>query len=52
VYDYVKRTSVLSFSREALLKYGRQAAGLADLEGLEAHGRSITLRLDADPGKP
>jgi len=49
VYDFVKRTSVLSFSREALLRYGRPAARLADLEGLEAHGRSITLRIDADP---
>jgi histidinol dehydrogenase len=52
VYDYVKRMSVLSFSREALLKYGRQAARLADLEGLEGHGKSITRRLDADPGNP
>ncbi|HQM91406.1 MAG TPA: histidinol dehydrogenase, partial [Syntrophales bacterium] len=52
VYDYLKRMSVLSFSREALMKYGRQAARLADLEGLEGHGKSITRRMDADPENP
>lgn len=45
VYDFVKRTSVLSFSEEALQKYGRQAARFAQMEGLEAHGRSIDTRL-------
>ncbi|HYA13857.1 MAG TPA: histidinol dehydrogenase, partial [Syntrophales bacterium] len=45
VYDFVKRSSVLSFSKEALLRYGKQAARFAELEGLEAHGRSIEKRL-------
>ncbi len=45
VYDFVKRSSVLSFSKEALQRYGKQAARFAEMEGLEAHGRSIEKRL-------
>ncbi|HVO68056.1 MAG TPA: histidinol dehydrogenase [Syntrophales bacterium] len=45
VYDFVKRSSVLSFSKDALLRYGKQAARFAELEGLEAHGKSIEKRL-------
>ncbi|OPY84447.1 MAG: Histidinol dehydrogenase [Syntrophus sp. PtaU1.Bin208] len=45
VYDFVKRISVLSFSREVLEEYGPQAARFAHLEGLDAHGNSISLRI-------
>jgi histidinol dehydrogenase len=45
VYDFVKRSSVLSFSEESLRKYGKRAARFADMEGLEAHGKAITKRL-------
>ncbi|TFG93028.1 MAG: histidinol dehydrogenase, partial [Syntrophobacterales bacterium] len=45
VYDFIKRMSVLSFSEEALKTYGPKAARFAEIEGLEAHGRSITRRL-------
>jgi len=45
VYDFVKRISVLSFSREALEDYGPKAARFAHLEGLDAHANSISLRL-------
>jgi len=45
VYDFVKRISILSFSREMLEEYGPQAARFAHLEGLDAHGNSISLRL-------
>jgi histidinol dehydrogenase len=45
VYDFVKRSSVLSFSREALQKYGKQAARFAEMEGLDAHGKSVTIRM-------
>ncbi|MDO9586071.1 MAG: histidinol dehydrogenase, partial [Syntrophales bacterium] len=45
VYDFVKRTSILRFSREALQRYGRETARLADLEGFDAHSRSISLRV-------
>ena len=47
VYDFVKRTSILSFSRDALERYGRPTARFAGIEGLDGHGRSVLLRLDA-----
>ncbi|MCX5845338.1 MAG: histidinol dehydrogenase [Deltaproteobacteria bacterium] len=45
VYDFVKRSSVLSFSPEALQKYGKQAARFAEMEGLDAHGKSVAIRM-------
>jgi histidinol dehydrogenase len=45
VYDFVKRTSIVSFSEAALGTYGRQAARFAGMEGLDGHGRSISIRL-------
>lgn len=45
VYDFVKRTSVISFSRESLQKYGDRALRFARMEGLDAHGKSIIVRL-------
>jgi len=45
VYDFVKRTSVLHFSEEALRRYGFQAAQFAEMEGLDAHGKSVAMRL-------
>ncbi|MDO8784951.1 MAG: histidinol dehydrogenase [Syntrophales bacterium] len=45
VHDFVKRTSVISFSREALHRYGKEAVRLAKLEGLDGHGRSIAMRM-------
>lgn len=45
VYDFVKRTNVLSFSREALARYGGPTVRLAGLEGLDGHGNSVRLRL-------
>jgi len=45
VYDFFKRTSVLSFSEKGLARYGEPTAHFADLEGLFGHGRSVRLRL-------
>ncbi|HOD34951.1 MAG TPA: histidinol dehydrogenase [Syntrophales bacterium] len=45
VYDFVKRTSLISFTAGALEKYGAEAETFARLEGLEAHGRAIAKRL-------
>jgi histidinol dehydrogenase len=46
VYDFVKRTSVLNFSRRGLETLAAQTALLADVEGLEAHGLAIRRRID------
>ncbi|MFB3924663.1 MAG: histidinol dehydrogenase [Syntrophales bacterium] len=46
VYDFLKRTSVISFSREALGRYAEAARRFAEMEKLDAHGNSITVRLN------
>ncbi len=45
VLDFMKRTSILKCSAESLASLGPSAAILADAEGLQAHARSITIRL-------
>jgi len=46
VLDYMKRTSVVKLGAEQLHKLGPAAMCLAQAEGLEAHARSIAVRLD------
>ena len=50
VDDFLKKSSVLSFSPAALARYGRSVTALAALEGLEAHGRAVSLRLEKESG--
>jgi len=45
VLDFMKRTSFLQVSPEALGKIGPAAVALANAEGLPAHAKSVTLRL-------
>ena len=47
VYDFQKRSSIIAVSREGARTLGRLAATLAQGEGLPAHARSATLRVDA-----
>jgi histidinol dehydrogenase len=47
VDDFVKKSSVLSYSLEALEMDGDTVMAIADKEGLWAHGRSVSLRLEA-----
>ncbi|MCF6322329.1 MAG: histidinol dehydrogenase [Rhizobiaceae bacterium] len=46
VLDYMKRTSVLRCGPDQLAKIGPAAVTLAHAEGLQAHGRSITIRMN------
>jgi len=46
VLDFMKRTSVLKCGPEQLRKLGPAAVALGEAEGLEAHARSVRLRLD------
>ncbi len=46
VLDFMKRTSLLKCSPEALRALAPAATQLADAEGLQAHGRSVTIRLN------
>jgi len=47
VYDFVKRSSVVSYSPSALVGQADSGVELARLEGLEAHARSLALRVEA-----
>lgn len=46
VLDFVKRTSVLKLGPEQLRTLGPAAIALARAEGLDAHGRSVAIRLN------
>jgi len=46
VYDFQKRTSVIGCSPEAASQLGKTATVLARGEGLDAHARSATLRVN------
>ncbi|MBT3306916.1 MAG: histidinol dehydrogenase [Alphaproteobacteria bacterium] len=46
VLDFVKRTSIIGCDADALSRVGPAAATLAAAEGLDAHGLSISIRLN------
>jgi histidinol dehydrogenase len=46
VEDFVKKSSIVSLSRAGLERIGGAVVHLAALEGLDAHGRSVSIRLD------
>lgn len=45
VYDFVKRTSVLSFSQKEFMRLAPAVEILAEAEGLSAHSKSISVRM-------
>jgi len=46
VADFLKRTSIVACTPDALAKLGPAAVALAEAEGLGAHGRSVSIRLN------
>ena len=50
VFDFLKRTTWVSADAAALRAVGPAAVALAAAEGLDAHGRSIALRLALNAG--
>ena len=48
VYDFMKKTSLIHYSKEALGKEKDSIATFADNEGLTAHGNSIRIRFAAN----
>ena len=44
VYDFIKRSSILSFSKKGFITLAEAVKTIADAEGLEAHGNTISLR--------
>ncbi len=47
VFDFLKRTTWVEADRAGLAKIGPAAVVLAEAEGLDAHGRSVAVRLNA-----
>lgn len=45
VNDFLKKTSFISFSREALGRVGKKVIQCAEKEGLKAHARAVEVRL-------
>lgn len=48
VDDFMKKSSVIYYSKEALLRDGDQIISLARHEGLDAHARAIQIRLEKE----
>jgi histidinol dehydrogenase len=46
VDDFVKKSSIVHFTKGGLQRLGRDIVRIAGLEGLEAHGKSVSHRLD------
>ncbi len=46
VDDFVKKSSIVYFSKSGLQRLGDDIVRIAGLEGLEAHGRSVSVRLE------
>lgn len=46
VDDFVKRSSVISYSREALERSGQHLVRIAEVEGLEAHANMVRIRVN------
>lgn len=44
VADFVKRTSLIEYGPEALSRQAAQIEALAEIEGLAAHGRAVSIR--------
>ena len=49
VYDFLKRTTWISADAAALAVVGPSAVALAEAEGLQAHARSVAIRLGNPP---
>lgn len=46
VDDFVKKSSIICFSEGGLKRLGNDIVRIAGLEGLEAHAKSVSIRLD------
>lgn len=51
VDDFIKKSSVISYSKEALLRDAGQISALARFEGLQAHARAVEIRVEKEGGQ-
>ena len=49
VLDFMKRSSIVACDAESIRAIGPATVRLAEAEGLDAHARSVALRLAANP---
>jgi histidinol dehydrogenase len=52
VYDFIKRTSLISYTKEALQSCGKTVTMLAEMEDLGGHANSVKLRMEGLDKKP
>jgi histidinol dehydrogenase len=45
VHDFLKRTSIIEYSAQALSAHAADIMRLAEVEGLDAHGRAVAVRV-------
>lgn len=50
VDDFIKKSSIIYYSKEALLRDAPQIAALAKFEGLQAHARAVEIRVEKEGG--
>ena len=46
VYDFVKRSSLLQYDKEAFEAVAEKVMAFANVEGLQAHGLAVKRRMD------
>ena len=46
VYDFLKRQSIIRYTKEAMEKSADDIASMAEAEGLTAHKRAVLMRID------
>ena len=51
VYDFVKRTSLIRYTRDALADSAERCAALAEMESLDAHANAVRIRVSGGPGR-
>jgi histidinol dehydrogenase len=51
VDDFVKKSSVIQYGKQALFTHGEKIITLAEAEGLSAHANAIRIRLEKEGGR-
>jgi histidinol dehydrogenase len=51
VDDFIKKSSVIYYSKQALLRDAGQISALARFEGLQAHARAVEIRVEKEGGQ-
>lgn len=49
VYDFIKRSSLLSFTKDGFMELAKTVKTIAMAEGLEAHEKTVKVREDCSP---